>query len=173
MQITVNQHYVPRFYMKYFANIKNAGTKKEKVLISFYQFKDNMLKENIPINSICSEDHFYDQDGKTERTLADLEICWSRALKSAIDNNVTTDDIKSIKEFVAYQIGRTKAMLFHNREMATTMMKGILKQRFGDIVDEDDVQEFLANKIQNEITPEFGLSIVKKMIADCKINLDI
>lgn len=28
MQITVNQHYVPRFYMKHFANIKNAGIKK-------------------------------------------------------------------------------------------------------------------------------------------------
>lgn len=163
MQITVNQHYVPRFYMKHFANIKNAGTKKEKVLISFYQFKDSMLKENIPISSICSEDYFYDQDGKIESTLADLETMWSKALKNAIDDNLTTDDVESIREFVVYQICRTKAMLSHNREMATTMMEGILKQQFGDIVDEDDVKDFLANKIQNEITPEFGLSIVKEV----------
>ena len=164
MQITVNQHYVPRFYMKHFANIKNAGTKKEKALISFYQFKDSMLKENIPISSICSEDYFYDQDGKIESTLADLETIWSKALKNAIDDNLTTDDVESIREFAVYQISRTKAMLSHNREMATTMMEGILKQQFGDIVDEDDVKELLANKIQNEITPEFGLSIVKEVI---------
>lgn len=49
MQITKNQHYVPRFYMKYFSNIRNAGTKKEKVLISFYQFKDNILRETYPL----------------------------------------------------------------------------------------------------------------------------
>ena len=74
MQITVNQHYVPRFYMKHFANVKNVGTKKEKVLNSFYQFKDNMLKKNIPI---CSEDYFYDQGGKIEKELANMEIRWS------------------------------------------------------------------------------------------------
>lgn len=164
MQITVNQHYVPRFYMKHFANIKNAGTKKEKVLISFYQFKDNLLKENIPTGSICSEDYFYDQDGKIENTFADMETRWSKALKNAIDDNFTIDDIESIREFVIYQINRTRAMLFHNREMATNMMKVVLKQQFGDIADEEVVNELLENKIQNEITPELGLSIVKKTI---------
>ena len=74
MQITKNQHYVPRFYMKYFSNIRNAGTKKEKVLISFYQFKDNILRENIPTTSVCSEDYFYGQDGKTENSLAEMAI---------------------------------------------------------------------------------------------------
>lgn len=164
MQITVNQHYVPRFYMKHFANIKNIGTKKEKVLISFYQFKDNMLKENIPTNSICSEDYFYDQNGKIENTLADMETTWSKALKNAIDENCTIDDIESIREFVIYQICRTKAMLSHNREMATTMMRGILRQRFKDIANEDVVNVLLKDKIQNVITPEFGLRIVKDLI---------
>ena len=84
MQITVNQHYVPRFYMKHFANIINAGTKKEKVLISFYQFKDNLLKNNIPTRSVCSEDYFYDQDGKIENALADMETKWSMALRNSI-----------------------------------------------------------------------------------------
>ncbi|MFR8229156.1 MAG: DUF4238 domain-containing protein [Anaeromassilibacillus sp.] len=160
MQITVNQHYVPRFYMKHFANIKNVGTKKEKVLISFYQFKDNKLKENIPTSSICSEDYFYDQDGKIENTLADMEARWSKALKNTIDEDFTVDDIESIREFAIYQISRTKAMLSHNREVATTMMNDILKQQFGDIADKNVVKELL----ENEITPEFGLSIVKETI---------
>lgn len=164
MQITVNQHYVPRFYMKHFSNIKNSGTNKEKALISFYQFKDNLLKKNVPTSSICSEDYFYDQDGKIEKNLADMETMWSQALKNAIDDNFTIDDIESIREFVIYQISRTKAILSHNREMATSIMKGVLKQQFGDIANEEVVNELLENKIQNEITPEFGLSIVKEII---------
>ena len=164
MQITVNQHYVPRFYMKHFANIKNAGTKKEKVLISFYQFSDNLLKANIPTNSICSEDFFYDQDGKIENMLADMEPNWSKALKNAIENNFTTDDVENIREFVIYQISRTKAMLSHNRKIVSGMMRGVLKQQLGNTSEENLVNNFLENKIKNEITPEFGLSIVKETI---------
>lgn len=160
--------------MKYFGNIKNMGTKKEKALISFYQFKDNLLKKDIPTNSICSEDYFYDQDGKIENTLANMEGRWNIALKNTINDNFTADDVESIREFVIYQIIRTKAMLSHNRQMATTMMKGILKQKFGDIADEDVVNELLKNKIKNEITPEFDLSVVKETIPTiCDLEMKI
>ena len=82
-----------------------------------------MLKKNIPTSSVCSEDYFYDQDSKIENALAKMETMWSKALKNAIDDSCTIDDIESIREFVIYQISRTKAMLSHNREMATSMMK--------------------------------------------------
>lgn len=96
-----------------------------------------MLKKNIPTSSVCSEDYFYDQDGKIENALAKMETMWSKALKNAIDDSCTIDDIESIREFVIYQISRTKAMLSHNREMATSMMKtltlsmtGLLKELY-------------------------------------------
>ena len=41
-QTTINQHYVPRFYMKNFSEVINEETNKEKALISFYQF-DKMI----------------------------------------------------------------------------------------------------------------------------------
>lgn len=173
-RITQNQHYVPQFYMKHFSNIKNAGKNNEKVLISFYQFKDNLLRENIPTKTICSEDYFYDKDGKIEKPLAVMETRWSTALNNAIDDNFIIDDIENIREFVIYQICRTKAMLFHNREMATNIMKCVLKQQFGDIADEKAVNELLDNKIQNEITPEFGLSIVKEIIPTiCDLKMTV
>lgn len=164
MQITKNQHYVPRFYMKYFSNIRNAGTKKEKVLISFYQFKDNILRENIPTTSVCSEDYFYGQDGKTENSLAEMENRWSIAFKNVNDDAFAEGDIESIREFVIYQISRTKAMLSHNREMVTNVMEAVSKKQFGNVADGKTFNELLENKIQNEITPEFGLSIVKETI---------
>ena len=59
-----------------------------------------MLKKNIPTSSVCSEDYFYDQDGKIENALAKMETMWSKALKNAIDDSCTIDDIESIREFV-------------------------------------------------------------------------
>lgn len=38
-----------------------------------------MLKKNIPTSSVCSEDYFYDQDGKIENALAKMETMWSIA----------------------------------------------------------------------------------------------
>lgn len=67
--------------MKHFGNIKNEGTKKEKVFISFYQFKNGLIQENIPTSSVCSEDYFYDQDGTIENLLAEMEKKWSIVLK--------------------------------------------------------------------------------------------
>ena len=37
-QITINQHYVPRFYMKPFAEVIRKNSNNEKALIAFYQF---------------------------------------------------------------------------------------------------------------------------------------
>lgn len=102
--------------MKHFANIKNAGTPKEKVFISFYQFKGNLIKENIPTSSICSEDYFYDREGKIEDALSNMETRWGKAINHAINGSFTEEDIEIIREFVVYQIGRTKAMLAHNKE---------------------------------------------------------
>lgn len=65
-QLTIKQHYVPRFYMRNFSTIKGVG-KKEKVLISFYQFDGDLFKENVPIKSICYRNYFYGEDGEVEK----------------------------------------------------------------------------------------------------------
>ena len=87
LPVTKNQHYVPRFYMKPFSNIKNAGAKNEKVLISFYQFDNNILRDNVPTSSICSEDFFYDNDGSVENMLAQKESKWSETIKKVLDSS--------------------------------------------------------------------------------------
>ena len=84
--------------MKHFANIKNAGTPKEKVFISFYQFKGNLIKENIPTSSICSEDYFYDREGKIEDALSNMETRWGKAINHAINGSFTEEDIEYLTE---------------------------------------------------------------------------
>lgn len=174
MKPTINQHYVPRFYMKNFSNVKNIGTKKEKSLISFYQFKNNLLKENIPINSICAEDYFYDEDGRIENTLSNLEGKWSKSLKNAINENITMNDIENIREFAVYQFARTKAMLYHNREITESIMRKVLNQNISHISDKESFNTLLKDKVENEITPESILANMKKLIfvmSDLKMKI--
>ncbi len=165
MQITKNQHYVPRFYMKPFSMIKNEGTKKEKVLISFYQFKGNLLKDNIPTSSICSENFFYDEDGKIENKLAEEENKWgSTILKINRGEVLMASDIKNIREFTAYQISRTKAMLAHNQNMVTTILTDVLYNRNSDL-NKSVINEMVEKKVESEITSEYNLDFVNDILS--------
>lgn len=165
MQITKNQHYVPRFYMKPFSIIKNEGTKKEKVLISFYQFKGNLLKDNIPTSSICSEIFFYDEDGKIENKLGEEENKWgSTILKINRDDVLMASDIKNIREFTAYQISRTKAMLVHNQDTVTTILTDVLYNQNSDL-NKFVINEMVKKKVESEITSEYNLDFVNDILS--------
>ena len=165
MQITKNQHYVPRFYMKPFSMIKNEGTKKEKVLISFYQFKGSLFRDNIPTSSVCSEDFFYDEDGKVENKLAEEENKWgSTILKINRGEVLMASDIKNIREFTAYQISRTKAMLAHNQNMVTTILTDVLYNRNSDL-NKSVINEMVEKKVESEITSEYNLDFVNDILS--------
>lgn len=174
MQITRNQHYIPRFYMKPFSVIKNEGTKKEKALISFYQFKDNLFRKNVPTASICSEKYFYDQDGKIENNLAKKESEWGRIIsKLNCDKQLTKKEISSVREFAIYQIIRTKATLLHNQAMAMSMLTGILYEQ-NDGANRRTVEEVVKENVKEKITPEYNLDLVNDIlpiIADLEMSV--
>lgn len=162
-QITVNQHYVPRFYMKPFSTVINEGTDKEKAFISFFQFKNEICKDNIPTTSICSEDYFYDKDGHIEDELANKEKIWANIImKINQDEWITESEICNMREFVIYQITRTKAMLEHTQEMATTILTDSLSNAHSEL-DKNIIHDMVENKVKDEITPEYNLTIVNKL----------
>lgn len=164
MQITRNQHYIPRFYMKPFSIIKNEGTKKEKVFISFYQFKDNIFRNHVPTTSICSEEYFYDHDGKIENKLAKKESEWGRIIsKINGDEQLVNEEINSLKEFAIYQIIRTKATLLHNQDMAMSMLTGILYEQ-NDGLNRSTVEEVVKDDVKEKITPEYNLGLANDIL---------
>lgn len=164
IQITINQHYVPRFYMKFFSNIKNEGTKKEKVLISFYQFKDNLLRDNIPTESICSEDYFYDEDGKIENKLAEKERKWASVFyKINQGEELISSEYDDIREFAIYQISRTKGMLEHNQAMVTKILTDVLHNQNRSL-DKTIIKEAVEKKVEKEISAEYNLSLIKEIL---------
>lgn len=164
MQITRNQHYVPQFYMKFFSNVKNERTKKEKALISFYQFKDNLFRDNIKTDSVCSENYFYDEDGKIENKLAEKENKWARIINKIICNeSLTISDNNGIREFIIYQILRTKGVLEHNQAMATTVLTDIINTADSSM-NKSLIQEIIEEEVEKDVTAEYNLSLVEKIL---------
>ncbi len=164
MQITKNQHYVPRFYMKPFSNIKNEGTKKEKNLISFYQFENNIIKDDIPTSSICSEDYFYDKNGNIENKLADKERKWAKTFRKINSHSaLTQDEIIDVKEFAAFQIARTKAMLIHNQDTATSIVADILHIT-NEHIDKSIIKDIVSDEVKDWITSEYNLTLVNTIL---------
>ncbi len=121
IQITENQHYVPRCYLRNFA--LNVGKpRKPKYMIGFYQFSEDLLKESVcSIESVCNKDFFYDTDNTVEHMLRDKESNWAWVIRSAINksqsgsaNALTTEEIFFLKEFAIYQYIRTPSNLNYN-----------------------------------------------------------
>lgn len=151
-QITVNQHYVPRFYMKNFSIIKGSG-RREKALISFYQFDDQLLKQNIPTKSICYKDYFYGEDGKIEKDFANKETRWANVIQSIINSdkyNLDKEQERQIKEFAIFQYCRTLAMHNYNKDMISEIQQGLLTDKFPD-ADKEVMRELVSEKIEKEV----------------------
>lgn len=104
---TKEQHYIPRFYMKKFAN----SNKKFNII----DLQKNKEISNIPYMSQFKEKYFYDYDNKIENELSILEQKWSQTI-----NNITLGiypskkDKETLREFALYQKNRT---LYRSNEL--------------------------------------------------------
>ena len=96
------QHYVPRFYLKLFADVNNK--------FYLYDFDHSKLLPNpVYYETQCYKKYFYGEDGVWESRLADMEGKWATSIRKAIKNEqLSSDDIWSLKEFVLYQRERTR-----------------------------------------------------------------
>lgn len=161
-QTTVNQHYVPRCYMKNFSIVKGSG-KKEKQLISFYQFDRELLRKNIPTESVCYEKYFYGEDGKIEKNFAAKETEWARVIRnivSAETYNLDKIQEKAIKEFATFQYCRTLAMYNHSKNIMSEFMESIIPKGISEH-EINKLREQINEKIENELS-------VSDLISTCE-----
>lgn len=151
-QAKIDQHYVPRFYLKNFALVKGTG-RKEKAFISFYQFDDEIYKEHIPTKSVCYKEYFYGEDGKVENEFADRETEWAKVINRIVQNkkfDLTNEQKKLLKQFAIYQYCRTLATYNHGKHM----MSEILSQTFinnNPGVDEETVRDIITKKVDKQV----------------------
>ena len=96
------QHYVPRFYMREFAD----SNKKFSVL----NLKTGERIEKVSYSSQCYKDYYYRSDGIWEEQLGEMENKWADVIRSILSYKaLTTQDITLIKQFILYQRQRTYA----------------------------------------------------------------
>lgn len=156
---TKKQHYVPKFYMKIFAN----DNKKYNVIDVF----KNKCYNDIPYMNQCYENYFYDKDNKWEKKLGILETKWSTLITKIIceDYYPNEDEKNILKEFAIFQKNRTK---YHSEEMKefiwTSLKVGVEleynhKNKYFDELEFERLKEdFLKDKTQNVIQESLKIS---------------
>ncbi len=162
-QMTIEQHYVPRFYMKNFAVVKKKK-KDIKAFISFYQFNKRLYKNNIPTKSICYKNNFYGEDGVIEKELAEKEKKWAKTINRIVEcpqKELNLDEIENLKEFGVYQFLRTVAMLNHGK----SMMSSLLITHFMNQSPELD-KGIVADLVNQKIDKETEASMMVEMCDD-------
>ncbi|MET3537262.1 DUF4238 domain-containing protein [Chryseobacterium limigenitum] len=73
-----NQHYVPKFYLRYFSfnqNLKQIG---------IYNLKNDFFKQDVPLKHQCSKNFFYGEDEIIENFLSKIEEQFDSCLKEII-----------------------------------------------------------------------------------------
>lgn len=97
---TKKQHYIPKFYMKNFANDDNT--------FNIINISNQHLINNISYMSHFKEKYFYDKDNKIENKLNKLEKNWCEVFRKIIFGEYPNKKEKQfIKEFAIYQRNRT------------------------------------------------------------------
>lgn len=96
------QHYVPKFYMRNFANSDG--------LFMVYQIAKKQTFGPVSHKTQCYKNYFYGDDCIWENKLAQMESAWNTAFKKAIlSDPLSPDDIHAFKQFALYQRHRTVA----------------------------------------------------------------
>lgn len=113
-----NQHFVPRSYLKRFANLTNRKA------ISLYNFRSRTYVAAAPLRGQCSKDYLYGNDPRLEKLLGELEGDYSRvseALISDESNNISGEDTEHLRMFLVIQMFRTVQAIEKTRDQFRKM----------------------------------------------------
>lgn len=139
------QHYVPQFYMRGFTD--------EEMLPS-YQLDHRREFPPTPIQNLCYENYFYDEEGETEGAMAELEGRFASVLQS-IREEESIDVLESIEDetfffiFLTHTHARTMSAKLESRELSTDMVQVLLEANEGAMEgDDEDMRKRVLEQIK-------------------------
>lgn len=116
------QHYVPKFYLKFFS-IKDEGHH-----IGLYNKNSKKFVREAGLSGQAYGDFFYGKDGKLEGALSQIEGAFRRILGDIIEKEyfptLSTKEYRDLLDFTFLQAFRTKA----RAKQMDAMISGALKQ---------------------------------------------
>ena len=143
------QHYVPRFYLRYFTGPDNK----------FYTYDflhRGLLSRRTYYGTQCYKNFFYGEDGILEDRLAQKERLWARVCEKAIiGEQLSEEDVSLLKEFILYQKQRTNDNYNHVRSDRESLIEECSRMIYNQNGWEfDDKAKELCKKRANEgVTP--------------------
>lgn len=97
-----NQHFVPQFYLRKFSTDEKS--------IDLFNLARNIAVANAPIRNQCSRDYWHgDPDPIFEEFVKRVEGLGAAAIKATILSD-KVQDLRTLKSFVMFQLGRTVFM---------------------------------------------------------------
>lgn len=121
------QHFVPRFYLKYFSNYQ------KNTHIGLYNFKSSLYIEEAELKNQAYINFFYDIEGDIENALGDIEKLASEVIhKIAFSQELpkpNCGDYITIWAFTVLQSNRTLSSVIEIEEFEDKLMKAILVHR--------------------------------------------
>ena len=154
------QHYVPRFYLKFFTDPDNK--------FYAYDFETkSLIPKRVYYESQCYKKYFYGEDGILEEQLSNKEGEWATVCKKAIaGDTLCEEDITLLKEFVLYQKQRTNDNNNHRIEERESIIKEYARQLYNQKGWEFDeaAEKFCKQRAEEEVSPAENVSIASKML---------
>jgi len=159
---TRNQHYVPRFYLKRFADQNGK--------LSVLNIPKEATYADVPYMSQCHKTNFYGEDGEWETRLSSMESGWSTATSKLINREpVTFNDVNLVKQFALYQRQRTLAQdEFAKRQFASVLMDAAQMQlrnqsRNQQPYTDAEIARASSEEAERETVPGSGIGLLKDM----------
>ena len=162
------QHYVPKFYMRLFAN--------QQDVFSVLNISTRKIFQNVPYDSQCYRDYFYGKDGIWENRLSSMESVWANTIQRILGKKpLISEDIVALKQFALYQRQRTMAEMNHSKQIRKELLIEYLETICADKgwqFEEGIIEELCEQRANESIAPAQTLQMAErhlKIIEDLSI----
>lgn len=150
------QHYVPKTYLKRFANGK---------LFSVLNVENEDIYENVAYGNQCYESYFYGTDLGWEKRLNLMEQQWGMVLDKVCTGEMLGENDKNLlRQFALYQYQRTVSRDQFNILSYKENVREIAKVYLGrDEISDEEAGNFFEEYAKKMNSPEKSLDMVAKL----------
>lgn len=142
---------------------------------SLYIIKKEKVISRSSFANQCYDEYYYGENLEWENTLARMESRWSICIKKVIqDANLNNDEIDDLKEFIVYQLIRTRGQNQHIKKECLADVLHTTCRRLGMLAYKDHpvVMKEAVKVAENVNRPEEWLNYIKsraRIVADLSV----